>query len=147
MPAVRQKRHVFSRKCTQSVQTTWTNNPSGFCSCSLLQIRVRTHLGVVCSELGIYVKLEFPGSGQTINDSGCKVNSVFGRRPSRLGTEPVHWSKYCLLVTDSCDQRRMDAKQEAFAILQNIWTKLQSLPKANSIEIGGFLILLLFVCK
>lgn len=41
----------------------------------------------------------------------------------------------------------MDAKQEVLNSLQNIWTKLQNLPEANSIEIGGFLILLLFICK
>lgn len=41
----------------------------------------------------------------------------------------------------------MDAKQEALHILQKIYTKLQALPDASSIEIGGFLILLLFVCK
>ncbi|GAA6086424.1 small integral membrane protein 5 [Tachysurus ichikawai] len=39
----------------------------------------------------------------------------------------------------------MDAKQEVLNSLQNIWTKLQNLPEANSIEIGGFLILLLFI--
>ncbi|KAF4092690.1 hypothetical protein AMELA_G00023570 [Ameiurus melas] len=39
----------------------------------------------------------------------------------------------------------MDAKQEVLDILQKIWTKLQTLPEANSIDIGGFLILLLFV--
>lgn len=41
----------------------------------------------------------------------------------------------------------MDAKQEALDILQKICTKLQALPDASSIEIGGFFILLLFVCK
>ncbi|KAB5554024.1 hypothetical protein PHYPO_G00045340 [Pangasianodon hypophthalmus] len=39
----------------------------------------------------------------------------------------------------------MDAKQEVLDILQKIWIKLQTLPEANAIEKGGFLILLLFI--
>lgn len=42
---------------------------------------------------------------------------------------------------------RMDAREETLTILNRIWVKLQGLPNANPIELGGFFILLTFICK
>ena len=39
----------------------------------------------------------------------------------------------------------MDAKQEVMDILQKVWTKLQGLPQASSLEQGAFAVLILFV--
>ncbi|KAG7243714.1 hypothetical protein INR49_011271 [Caranx melampygus] len=41
--------------------------------------------------------------------------------------------------------RRMDPKEETLNLLNRIWVKLQSLPKANPIEVGAFSILLTFI--
>uniref|UniRef100_A0AAY4CUG8 Small integral membrane protein 5 n=1 Tax=Denticeps clupeoides TaxID=299321 RepID=A0AAY4CUG8_9TELE len=37
------------------------------------------------------------------------------------------------------------AKQELMDILEKVWTKLQGLPEANSLELGAFFILILFI--
>uniref|UniRef100_A0A3Q1F3E4 Globin family profile domain-containing protein n=1 Tax=Acanthochromis polyacanthus TaxID=80966 RepID=A0A3Q1F3E4_9TELE len=39
----------------------------------------------------------------------------------------------------------MDAKNEIMDILQKVWTKLQGLPQATSLELGAFFVLVLFV--
>ncbi|KAG5280355.1 hypothetical protein AALO_G00088180 [Alosa alosa] len=39
----------------------------------------------------------------------------------------------------------MEVKEEVLDILHRVWAKLQGLPEANSLEIGAFFILLLFV--
>ncbi|KAL2101837.1 hypothetical protein ACEWY4_003598 [Coilia grayii] len=39
----------------------------------------------------------------------------------------------------------MEVKEEVLDILQRVWAKLQGLPEANSLEIGAFFILILFV--
>lgn len=41
----------------------------------------------------------------------------------------------------------MDPKEETLNLLNRIWVKLQSLPKANPIEVGAFSILLTFICE
>ena len=41
----------------------------------------------------------------------------------------------------------MEAGSEVLGLLEKIWAKLQGLPHASSIEIGAFLILLLFISK
>ncbi|KAK6329475.1 hypothetical protein J4Q44_G00014530 [Coregonus suidteri] len=39
----------------------------------------------------------------------------------------------------------MEVREEVLAILNKVWTKLQTLPQANSLELGAFFILILFV--
>lgn len=39
----------------------------------------------------------------------------------------------------------MEVREEVLDILHRVWAKLQGLPEANSLEIGAFFILLLFV--
>ncbi|XP_008282536.1 small integral membrane protein 5 [Stegastes partitus] len=39
----------------------------------------------------------------------------------------------------------MEVKNEMMDILQRVWTKLQGLPQANSLELGAFFVLILFV--
>ncbi|CAL8282514.1 unnamed protein product [Merluccius merluccius] len=39
----------------------------------------------------------------------------------------------------------MEVREEMLEILEKVWTKLQGLPEANSLELGAFFILILFV--
>ena len=39
----------------------------------------------------------------------------------------------------------MEVREELMEILEKVWTKLQGLPEAHSLELGAFFILLLFV--
>ncbi|KAK6311926.1 hypothetical protein J4Q44_G00175900 [Coregonus suidteri] len=39
----------------------------------------------------------------------------------------------------------MDAREEMLTLLQKLWTKLQGLPTASSLEIGAFAVLILFI--
>lgn len=39
----------------------------------------------------------------------------------------------------------MEVREEMLEILEKVWTKLQGLPQANSLELGAFSILILFV--
>ncbi|KAJ7987868.1 hypothetical protein DPEC_G00331020 [Dallia pectoralis] len=39
----------------------------------------------------------------------------------------------------------MEANQEVMDILNKVWSKLQNLPQASSLELGAFLIIILFV--
>lgn len=39
----------------------------------------------------------------------------------------------------------MEVREEMMEILEKVWTKLQGLPEANSLELGAFFILILFV--
>ncbi|TNN48633.1 hypothetical protein EYF80_041171 [Liparis tanakae] len=39
----------------------------------------------------------------------------------------------------------MEVKEELLNILQKVWIKLQGLPQAHSLELGGFLVIILFV--
>lgn len=136
MSADAQKSHVC-RKCARSVDHM---------TYDMMWIQ-RTHLGVVCSEWGFQVKPEFLlGSCQTINDTDSKLCFWQEAIQIRNGVSAL------IRILSTCywqlwPAERMDAKQEVLDILQKIWTKLQTLPEANSIDVGGFLILLLFVCK
>ncbi|KAK6301810.1 hypothetical protein J4Q44_G00278630 [Coregonus suidteri] len=39
----------------------------------------------------------------------------------------------------------MEVREEVLDILNKVWTKLQNLPQANSLELGAFFIIILFV--
>ncbi|KAJ8283863.1 hypothetical protein COCON_G00027130 [Conger conger] len=39
----------------------------------------------------------------------------------------------------------MDAKEEVLDLLHKVWTKLQGLPDANPMDLGAFLVLMLFI--
>ncbi|KAJ8399730.1 hypothetical protein AAFF_G00408350 [Aldrovandia affinis] len=39
----------------------------------------------------------------------------------------------------------MGAREEVLDLLHKVWTKLQGLPQASPLELGAFLILLLFI--
>ncbi|KAL0984047.1 hypothetical protein UPYG_G00136410 [Umbra pygmaea] len=39
----------------------------------------------------------------------------------------------------------MEVKQEVMDIMNRVWSKLQNLPQANSLELGAFFIIVLFV--
>uniref|UniRef100_A0A4W5R0L0 Uncharacterized protein n=1 Tax=Hucho hucho TaxID=62062 RepID=A0A4W5R0L0_9TELE len=39
----------------------------------------------------------------------------------------------------------MEVREEVLDILKKVWTKLQNLPQANSLELGAFFIIILFV--
>lgn len=41
----------------------------------------------------------------------------------------------------------MDIKAELMDILQKLMSKLQGLPQASPLELGAFVILILFVCE
>ncbi|KAL6094630.1 uncharacterized protein ACO6RY_15997 [Pungitius sinensis] len=39
----------------------------------------------------------------------------------------------------------MELKEEALRIVQKVWTRLQELPQAGPLELGGFIVIILFV--
>jgi hypothetical protein len=39
----------------------------------------------------------------------------------------------------------MEVREEVLDILNKVWSKLQNLPQANSLELGAFFIIILFV--
>uniref|UniRef100_A0A8C5GEQ8 Uncharacterized protein n=1 Tax=Gouania willdenowi TaxID=441366 RepID=A0A8C5GEQ8_GOUWI len=41
----------------------------------------------------------------------------------------------------------MEAKRELENILERIWTKLQGLPEADPLEVGAFIVIIVFVGK
>lgn len=41
----------------------------------------------------------------------------------------------------------MDTSEELLTVMNKMWTKLQNLPQASSLELGAFFVLILFVGK
>ena len=41
----------------------------------------------------------------------------------------------------------MEAREQTLSLLNTLWSKLEGLPNADSLELGAFFIILAFICE
>lgn len=81
---------------------------------------------------------------EEMHQTSNSVHVFVSFSPVRYNKFDQHYPLY-MRPDQAKGKSKMEVREEVLDILNKVWTKLQNLPQANSLELGAFFIIILFV--